>query len=202
MDGSMSFGAPSSSFCGRAHDTRATGPTTKAVVVQYRTNPNGRTRNQELIEAVFADLEAEHPKGSRATAARRRGHYVGASWHEENDGLVTEPPPSGFVANIDERCDVAPVHEGSDASGQLALASARPALGWFGARGILPISRRVPSLGAGRVAPTARTSVRVKSLPSQPDGRSGPPPIIVPEPPANPSPGPEATRPGRRDGPR
>jgi hypothetical protein len=42
----------------------------RAVVVQYQTRSDAADRNQELIEQVFAELNARDPGGLRYTAVR------------------------------------------------------------------------------------------------------------------------------------
>ncbi len=86
-----------------------------ATVVQYQVKPERVDENQQLIEAVFTDLEAREPKGFTYKVFRLEDgvtfvHVV--IEHDDvdhPDSLQDVPAFRAFVADIAARCDVAPV---------------------------------------------------------------------------------------------
>jgi hypothetical protein len=90
----------------------------KATVVRYRTKPERADENQELIEAVFADLEARRPEGFTYKAFRLDDgvsfvHVVIEHDVERSDSLADVPAFQAFVADIAERCDEQPQPSGA-----------------------------------------------------------------------------------------
>ena len=95
----------------------------KATVVRYQTKPERAAENQELIEAVFADLEQREPDGFTYTVFRLEDgvsfvHTVVEHDVEESDSLLEVPAFQAFVAGIAERCDVPPVATGATVVGR------------------------------------------------------------------------------------
>jgi len=85
----------------------------KAIVVRYQAKPERADENQKLIEAVFADLEARRPAGFTYEAIRLEDgvsflHMVIEHDVEPRDSLADLPAFQAFVADIADRCDVAP----------------------------------------------------------------------------------------------
>lgn len=91
----------------------------KSIVVRYTTKTDRADENQKLIEAVFADLEQRQPEGFTYKVFRLED---GVSFmhvvieHEDvdkPDSLQDVPAFQVFVADIDDRCDVAPAATGA-----------------------------------------------------------------------------------------
>jgi hypothetical protein len=85
----------------------------KAIVVRYQAKPERADENQKLIEAVFSDLDARQPEGFTYQAFRLEDgvsfvHVVVEHDVEERDSLADVPAFQAFVADIADRCDVAP----------------------------------------------------------------------------------------------
>ena len=94
----------------------------KAVVVQYRTKADRADENQELIEAVFREIEERKPVGLSYRVFRLEDgvsfvHVVTEHDHEHPDSLQDVPAFQAFVEKIADRCDVAPVAMGATVVG-------------------------------------------------------------------------------------
>jgi hypothetical protein len=90
----------------------------KTSVVRYQTKPQRADENQQLIEAVFADLEERQPEGFTYKVFRLEDgvsfiHVVIEHDVEDPDSLQAVPAFQAFVADIAERCDVPPVATGA-----------------------------------------------------------------------------------------
>jgi hypothetical protein len=90
----------------------------KTIVVRYQTKPQRADENQQLIEAVFADLEERQPEGFTYKVFRLEDgvsfiHMVIEHDVEDPDSLQAVPAFQAFVADIAERCDVPPVATGA-----------------------------------------------------------------------------------------
>jgi hypothetical protein len=87
----------------------------KTTVVQYRTKPDRADENQRLIEAVFADLAEREPEGFTYKVFRLDDgvsfiHIVIEHDDVDNPQSLQEIPAfQTFVAEIGDRCEVAPV---------------------------------------------------------------------------------------------
>jgi hypothetical protein len=86
----------------------------KAIVVRYQTKPERADENQELIEAVFADLEQRSARGFTYQVFRLDDgvsfvHAVIEHDVADADSLQDVPAFQTFVRDIADRCDVAPV---------------------------------------------------------------------------------------------
>jgi hypothetical protein len=95
----------------------------KATVVRYQAKPERADENQRLIEAVFADLDERESEGFPYKVFRLAD---GVSFihvvieHDdvdEPDSLQEVPAFQAFVADIAQRCDVAPVAMGATVVG-------------------------------------------------------------------------------------
>jgi hypothetical protein len=90
-----------------------------ATVVQYQAKPERADENQQLIEAVFADLEERQPDGFTYKVFRLEDgisfvHVVVEHDDVDHpDSLQDVPAFRAFVADIAARCDVAPVAKGA-----------------------------------------------------------------------------------------
>jgi hypothetical protein len=92
--------------------------TMDATVVRYQAKPDRADENQQLIEAVFAELEARQAEGFTYKVFRLEDgvsfvHVVVEHDVENPDSLQALPAFQAFVAHIADRCDVAPVAMGA-----------------------------------------------------------------------------------------
>ena len=90
----------------------------KATVVRYQAKPERAAENQQLIEAVFADLEEREPDGFTYKVFRLEDgvsfiHVVIEHDVDEPDSLQDVPAFQAFVAGIADRCDVPPLATGA-----------------------------------------------------------------------------------------
>jgi hypothetical protein len=113
-------------------DIRANGPSPglrgvdqimTTIVVQYRVMPERADENQQLIEAVFAELESRQPEGSTYKAIRLDDgvSFIRIVTEQDSanpDSLQAVPAIQGFVADIGSRCDVPPVAKGASIVGR------------------------------------------------------------------------------------
>ena len=94
-----------------------------AVVVRYQAKPERADENQQLIEAVFADLDERQPDGFTYKVFRLEDgvsfvHVViEHEGVEKPDSLQDVPAFQAFVAGIAERCDVPPLAMGATVVG-------------------------------------------------------------------------------------
>jgi hypothetical protein len=95
----------------------------KAIVVRYQTKPDRADENQQLVEAVFADLESRQPDGFTYQVFRLEDavsfvHVV--TEHDDvadRDSLQDVPAFQAFVQDIAERCEVPPLAMGATVVG-------------------------------------------------------------------------------------
>lgn len=90
----------------------------KTTVVHYQVKPDRATENQQLIEAVFAELDEREPKGFTYKVFRLEDrvsfiHVVIEHDIDEPDSLQAVPAFQAFVAGIADRCDIPPVATGA-----------------------------------------------------------------------------------------
>lgn len=90
----------------------------KATVVQYQTKPERADENQQLIEAVFADLDEGQPDGFTYKVFRLEDgvgfiHVVIEHGIHDADSLQAVSAFQSFVAGIADRCEVGPVAAGA-----------------------------------------------------------------------------------------
>ena len=90
----------------------------KATVVRYQAKPERAAENQQLIEAVFAELAQRQPEGFTYKVFRLEDgvsflHVVIEHDVENPDSIQAVPAFQAFVAGIAERCDVPPVATGA-----------------------------------------------------------------------------------------
>jgi hypothetical protein len=92
-------------------------------VVRYEAKPDRADENQELIEAVFAELEEREPGGFTYKVFRLEDGVSFIHVAIEHDDLVEPdslqdvPAFQAFVADIADRCAVAPVATGATVVG-------------------------------------------------------------------------------------
>jgi hypothetical protein len=90
-----------------------------ATVVRYQAKPERADENQNLIEAVFADLEAREPDGFTYKVFRLQDgiSFVHVVIEHDDvahpDSLQDVPAFQAFVAGIADRCDVPPLAMGA-----------------------------------------------------------------------------------------
>ena len=92
--------------------------TMNAIVVRYQAKPERADENQQLIEAVFADLDERQPEGFTYKVFRLEDgvsfvHVVIEHDVDHPDSLQAVPAFQAFVADIADRCDVPPVAMGA-----------------------------------------------------------------------------------------
>jgi hypothetical protein len=90
----------------------------QTTVVRYQTKPQRADENQQLIEAVFADLDERQPEGFTYKVFRLEDgvsfiHVVIEHDVEDPDSLQAVPAFQAFVADIAERCDLPPAATGA-----------------------------------------------------------------------------------------
>jgi hypothetical protein len=90
----------------------------KTIVVRYQAKPERADENQELIEAVFAELNDREPKGFTYKVFRLDDGvtfiHVAIEHDAENPGsLQAVPAFQAFVADIGDRCEIPPVAMGA-----------------------------------------------------------------------------------------
>ena len=91
-------------------------------VVRYEAKPDRADENQQLIEAVFAELEEREPEGFTYKVFRLEDgvsfiHVAIEHDVDEPDSLQDVPAFQAFVAEIADRCAVAPVATGATVVG-------------------------------------------------------------------------------------
>jgi hypothetical protein len=94
----------------------------KTTVVRYQAKPDRADENQQLIEAVFAQLDERDPEGFTYKVFRLEDgvsfiHVVIEHDVEQPDSLQAVPAFQAFVADIADRCDVVPVAMGATVVG-------------------------------------------------------------------------------------
>jgi hypothetical protein len=94
----------------------------KAVVVQYRTKADRADENQELIEAVFREIEERQPNGFSYRVFRLEDgvsfvHTVIEHDIENPDSLGDLPAFQAFTKDIADRCEIQPVATGGTVVG-------------------------------------------------------------------------------------
>ena len=94
----------------------------KATVVRYQAKPERADENQQLIEAVFAELLERDPKGFTYQVFRLEDgvsfvHVVTELDVPDADSLQDVSAFQAFVAEIADRCDVAPLAMGATVVG-------------------------------------------------------------------------------------
>ncbi len=94
----------------------------KTTVVRYQAKPERADENQKLIEDVFADLDERKPSGFTYKVFRLEDgvsfvHVVTELDDDHPDSLQDVPAFGRFVAEIGDRCEVAPVASGATVVG-------------------------------------------------------------------------------------
>jgi hypothetical protein len=90
----------------------------QATVVRYQAKPGRAAENQELIEAVFVELEEREPEGFTYKVFRLEDgvsfiHVVIEHDVDAPDSLQEVPAFKAFVAGIADRCEVPPLATGA-----------------------------------------------------------------------------------------
>ena len=114
----MSSGVGGGLGVGRAARAAEVEDTMKATVVRYQAKAERADENQELIEAVFAELEEREPDGFTYKVFRLEDgvsfiHVVIEHDVDEPDSLQEVPAFQRFVAGIADRCEVPPLATGA-----------------------------------------------------------------------------------------
>jgi hypothetical protein len=90
----------------------------RTTVVRYQAKPGRADENQHLIEAVFEELNVREPEGFTYKVFRLDDgvsfiHVVIEHDVDEPESLQAVPAFQAFVANIEDRCEIAPVAMGA-----------------------------------------------------------------------------------------
>jgi hypothetical protein len=90
----------------------------KATVVRYLAKPERADENQQLIEAVFAELDEREPEGFTYKVFRLEDgvsfiHVAIEHDIEHPESLQDVPAFGAFLADIGDRCEVPPVAMGA-----------------------------------------------------------------------------------------
>ena len=90
----------------------------KTTVVRYQAKPERADENQQLIEAVFAELDERQPEGFTYKVFRLEDdvsfiHVVIEHDVDDPDSLQEVPAFQAFVADVADRCDIPPVATGA-----------------------------------------------------------------------------------------
>ena len=94
----------------------------KAIVVRYQAKPDRADENQQLIEAVFAELSDRRPNGFSYRVFRLEDgvsfvHVVVEHDVDDPDSLQDVPAFQAFTKDIADRCDVPPLPMGATVVG-------------------------------------------------------------------------------------
>jgi hypothetical protein len=94
----------------------------QTTVVRYQAKPERADESQQLIEAVFAELNERQPEGFTYKVFRLDDgvsfiHVVIEHDIDQPDSLQAVPAFQAFVAGIADRCDVPPVATGATIAG-------------------------------------------------------------------------------------
>src|SRR5437588_9735722 len=94
----------------------------KTIVVRYQAKAERADENQQLIETVFAELEQHQPEGFTYKVFRLDDgvsfiHVMIEHDVDHPESLQDVPAFRAFVADIADRCDVAPVATGATVVG-------------------------------------------------------------------------------------
>jgi hypothetical protein len=94
----------------------------KTNVVRYQTKPEQADENQQLIEAVFAELNEREPEGFTYKVFRLEDgvsfiHVFIEHDIDDPDSLQEMPAFQAFVADIANRCDIPPTAKGATVVG-------------------------------------------------------------------------------------
>jgi hypothetical protein len=95
----------------------------QATVVRYQAKPDRADENQQLIEAVFADLDQRGARGFTYQVFRLDDgvsfvHVVVEHDVDAPDSLQDRPAFQAFVADVESRCDVLPQASGATVVGR------------------------------------------------------------------------------------
>jgi hypothetical protein len=90
----------------------------KTTLVRYQVKPERADENQQLIEAVFAELDEREPAGFTYKVFRLEDgvnfvHVVIEHDVDNSDSLQAVPAFQHFLADIADRCDIPPVAAGA-----------------------------------------------------------------------------------------
>ena len=94
----------------------------KATVVRYQAKPDRADENQQLIEAVFAELSDRRPQGFSYRVFRLEDgvsfvHVVVEEDVDDPDSLQDVPAFQAFAKDVGSRCDVPPLAMGATVVG-------------------------------------------------------------------------------------
>ena len=97
----------------------------KRTLIRYKTKPEMADKNAELIAAVFAELKATQPEGTRYLTLRLEDntfiHFVESSAEDGSSVIPKLAAFQAFQSGIKERCAEAPVPNGATIVGNYRM---------------------------------------------------------------------------------
>lgn len=97
----------------------------KRTLIRYKTKPELADRNAELIAAVFAELKATQPDGTRYLSLRLEDdtfiHLVEAAADDGTSALPRLAAFQAFQSGIRERCGEPPLVKGATIVGNYRM---------------------------------------------------------------------------------
>jgi hypothetical protein len=97
----------------------------KRTLIRYKTKPEMAEKNAELIAAVFAELKAERPEGTRYLSLRLEDdtfiHLVETTAPDGNSALPKLASFADFQNGIRERCLEPPLPRGATIVGNYRM---------------------------------------------------------------------------------
>jgi hypothetical protein len=97
----------------------------KRTVIRYRTKPEFADKNAELVAAVFAELKAARPDGTRYLTLRLEDdtfiHFVESTAEDGTSALPKLAAFQAFQAGIRERCAEPPLPKGATIVGNYRM---------------------------------------------------------------------------------
>ena len=101
----------------------------REVLVRYKVKPDRVAENEELVRAVYEELESSGPSDFRyATFLLDDGvSFVHIAYHGDGNPLATLPAFQRFQQNIAERCDEPPAVTELSRIGSYRFAGSEPA---------------------------------------------------------------------------
>ena len=99
----------------------------KRTLIRYKTRPEAAERNAELIAAVFAELKATRPDGTRYLSLRLEDdtfiHFVETTSDDGSSALPKLAAFQAFQSGIRERCAEPPLASSATVVGNYRMLS-------------------------------------------------------------------------------
>jgi hypothetical protein len=127
FSGTASFGRSKTSLGSRraAFAAASEEKAMKRTLIRYKTKPELADRNAELIAAVFAELKAAQPDGTRYLSLRLEDdtfiHFVETTADDGSSALPKLAAFQAFQSGIRERCAEPPLVRGATVVGNYRM---------------------------------------------------------------------------------